>query len=110
MEHDPLRCVHRDRVGMRDRMGDRHELDPERPDVDPITIGDRDELTAPEETGLLDAVAGETERQPRAEDRQGRRPHVADPMLITQQELDASDMVLVPVGRDESSDLIGVLA
>ena len=61
----------------------------------PLAVGDGVQLGAPEQPGLLDAVAGEPERERRAVDRH------AD---LAQQELDAADVVLVAVGGDDGVD------
>ena len=97
-----LRRVHGDGVGVGDAVGDGDELDVER-----RRCGcgrrrlDGVERRAPEQAGLLDAVAGQPERQRRAVDRH------AD---LAEQELDAADVVLVTVGGDEAVDALGVVA
>ena len=95
VEDHALRRVHGDGVGVGHAVGDGDELDVERADLrrarrrrTALRLG------APEQPGLLDAVAGEAERQRRAVDRE------AD---LAQQELDAADVVLVAVGGDEAS-------
>ena len=45
--------------GVGHRVGDRDELDVERPDLAALAVRDGDELGATEQAGLLDAVAGE---------------------------------------------------
>jgi hypothetical protein len=96
----PLGRVHDDRVGVRDAVGDRHELDVEGPDADALTVADRVERRAAEQPGLLDAVARQAEREPGAVD---RHRHLA------QQELDATDVVLVAVRGHEPVDARRVL-
>ena len=51
--------------------------------------------------GLLDAVAGQAERERRAVDREAE---------LAQQERQAADVVLVAVGGDAAVDAVGVLA
>ena len=51
------------------------------PIVDVSTVVDGDQLGATEQPGLLDAVAGEPERQRRAVDRQRPIEEVADPVV-----------------------------
>ena len=88
-------------VGVRDAVGDGDELDVEGADAPTLTVGDRDHLGLPEQPGLLDAVAGQPERQRRAVDRE------AD---LAEQELQPADVVLVPVRGDDGVDAVGVLA
>ena len=59
------------------------------------------QLDPPEQPGLLDPVAGEPERQRRAEDRQRLVANVPDAVAVAQQVLDAADVVLVTVGGDQ---------
>ena len=54
-----------------------------------------------EQAGLLDAVAGQAERERRAVDRERQ---------LAQQERQAADVVLVAVGGDAAVDAVGVLA
>ncbi len=54
-----------------------------------------------EQPGLLDAVAGQAERQRGAVDRQRIVAEVADAVVVTQQVLDGADVVLVAVGEHE---------
>ena len=78
-------------------MRDRDELEVERTDLAALAVGDRDQLRLAEQSRLLDAAAGETERERRSVDRERH---------VTQQEREASDMILVPVGRDAAVDAI----
>ncbi len=71
MEHDALGGVHGDRVSVRDRMGDRDELDLQRTDLDGLAVGDLAHVGLREQPGFLDAVAGEAEGECGAVDRQG---------------------------------------
>ena len=82
-------------------VGDRDELDVERADGDALAVEHRAQLGATEQAGLLDAVAGEPERERRAVDRH------AD---LAQQVLQRADVVLVAVGGDDGDDPRGVLA
>ena len=68
------------------------------------------QLDPSQQPGLLDPVAGEPERQCRAEDRQRLLADVPDAVAVAQQEVDAADVVLVPVRGDQSGDLRGVVA
>ena len=70
-------------------------------DAPALAVGDRDQLGLPEQPGLLDAVAGQPERQCRRVDRE------AD---LAEQELQSADVVLVPVRGDDGVDAVGVLA
>ena len=101
VQHHALRRVQRDRVGVRDRVGDRNELDVERSDATDLAVVHHDEVGLAEQSRLFDAVARETERDCRAED--GERQ-------FAQQELQSTDVVLVAVGGDAPDDPIGVLA
>ncbi len=64
----------------------------------------------PSSRGLLDAVPGQTERQLGTVDRQRLVAEMTDAVVVAQQELDAADVVLVPVGRHERDDRVGVVA
>ncbi len=66
-----------------------------------LAVGHRDRAGPAEQPGLLDAVAGEAERERRAEDREDQ---------LAQQERQAADVVLVAVGGDAALDAVGVLA
>ncbi len=81
-------------------MRDRDELEVERTDLTALAVGDRDQLRLAEESRLFDAAASETERERRPVDRER---HVA------QQEREAADVVLVPVGGDAAVDAVRVL-
>ena len=59
------------------------------------------ELGAAEQTGLVDAVGGQAERERRAVDRE---------RAVAQQVRQAADVVLVAVGGDARLDAVGVLA
>ena len=67
----------------------------------PFVVGDDAQLRVAEEPGLLDAVAGESERHRRAVDRH---------LDLAQQVLQGADVVLVAVGGDDGDDAPGVLA
>ena len=86
-----LRRVHGDGVGVRHRVGDGDELDVERADHAPLAVGDDDQLGLAQQPGLLDAVAGQAERDRRAEDREAQ---------LAQQVVQRADVVLVAVGGD----------
>jgi len=62
MQHDSLRSVKCNGVGMGHRMCHRDELDVERPDASCLAVGDRDEIRAAEQTRFFDAVTGKTQR------------------------------------------------
>ena len=71
------------------------------PIVHALAVGTGLQLGAPEQAGLLDAVAGQPERQRRAVDRHAE---------LAQEVLQAADVVLVAVRGDDGDDPIGVLA
>ena len=96
-----LRGVHGDRVGVGHRVGDRDELDVERADRDRLAVADRLHVGLLRETGLVDAVAGQAERQPRSVDRQRAVAQVADAVAVAQEVLDRPDVVLVSVGEHQ---------
>ena len=73
----------------------------ERADLAALAVGDRDQLGAVEQPGLLDAVAGQAEGQRRAVDRERE---------LAQQEREPAAVVLVAVGDDAALDAVGVLA
>ena len=73
----------------------------ERPDAPALAVGHGDQLGAVEHPGLLDAVAGEAERQRRAVDRDGD---------VAQQVGEPAGVVLVGVGEHDALDPVGVLA
>jgi hypothetical protein len=79
----------------------RYELDVEGPDVEAIAVAHRDQLRAPEQSGLLDAVAGEAEAERRPVDRRGD---------VAQQVRETADVVLVPVREHHALDAVGVVA
>ena len=81
VQHDALRRVHRDGVGVRHRVGDRDELDVERADPRPLAVGDGDHVAAAEQAGLLDAVAGQAERERGAVDRERLVAEVPDAVV-----------------------------
>ena len=60
---------------------------------------DDDQLGPPEQARLLDAVAGQAERDGRPEDREAQ---------LAQQVVQRADVVLVAVGGDAADDPIGV--
>ena len=95
VQHDPLRRVHGDGVGVRDAVGHRDELDVERADLHPLVVGDDTQLGVAEEAGFLDAVAGEAERHRRAVDRH---------LDLAQQVLQGADVILVAVRGDDGDD------
>ena len=101
VQDDTLRRVHRDRVGVRHRVGDGDELDVERADHPPLAVLDDDQVGLAQQPGLLDAVAGQAERDRRAVDREAQ---------FAQQVLQRADVVLVAVGGDDALDAVGVLA
>ncbi len=109
VEHDTLRRVHRDRVGVGHRVGDRDELDVERPDGDRLAVVDRAEVGALGQAALVDPVPGEAEGERGPVDRQRTVAEVADAVAVAQQVLDGADVVLVAVGEDERLDPLGVL-
>ena len=96
-----LRGVERGGEAVGHRVGDGDELHVERADHAALAVGDRDELGAVEQPGLLDAVAGQAEGERRAVDRERQ---------LAQQERQAADVVLVAVGGDAAVDAVGVLA
>ena len=110
VQDDALRGVHGDRMSVWHRVGDRDELDRERADLDRFVVGHRDHVAATEQTGLLDPVASQPERERCAVDRERLVAQVADAVVVAQQELDPADMVLVTVGCDEARDRRGVVA
>ena len=75
------------------RVGDGDELDVERPDHAPLAVVDDDQLGLAQQPGLLDAVAGQAERDRRAVDREAQ---------LAQQVVQRADVVLVAVGGDDS--------
>ena len=77
---------------VRHRVGDGDELDVERADHAALAVGHRDQLGAAEQAGLLDAVAGQAERQRRAVDREATARAAGNDS--------AADVVLVAVGGD----------
>ena len=82
VQHDALGGVHGDRVGVGHRMGDRDELDEQRPDVDLLAVGDRPHVDPLHEPGLVDAVAGDPQRELGAVDRHRLVAEVADPVFV----------------------------
>ena len=67
-----------------------------------LAVGDRCACRSwPSRPGLLDAVAGQPERERRAVDRQRVVAEVADAVVVAQQVLDAADVVLVAVGEHQ---------
>ncbi len=99
VEDDALRRVDRNRVSMRHRVGDRDELDIERPDHPALAVLADDQLGAAEQPGLLDAVAGQPEGHRGTEDRERQ---------LAQHELQPADVIFVAVGGDTSDDAVGV--
>ena len=95
VEDHALAAVHGDRVRVGDAVGDGDELDVERPDPPALVVGHHVQRCLTEQPTLLDAVAGEPEGDRGAEDRKADLP---------QQERDATDVVLVPVRRDQRFD------
>ncbi len=101
VEDHALRGVEGGGEAVGHRVGDGDELHVEGPDPAPLAVGDRDELGAVEQAGLLDAVAGQAEGERRAVDRERQ---------LAQQVRQAADVVLVAVGGDAADDAVGVLA
>ena len=99
VEDHALRRVERGGEAVGHRVRDRDELDVERADLAPLAVGDRDQLGAVEQPGLVDAVAGQAERERRAVDRERE---------LAQQEGQTADVVLVAVGDDAAHDAVGV--
>ena len=97
----PWLAVHGDGVGVGHAVGHGDELDVEGADPPPLAVGDDVQRGPPEQPGLLDAVAGEPERDRRPVDREAE---------LAQQERDPTDVVLVAVGGDQRLDPLGVLA
>ena len=96
-----LRRVVRRRERVRHRVGDRDELDVEGADLSALAVADRNQLGAVEQPRLLDAGAGQAERERRAVDREGD---------VAQQEGDAAGVVLVTVGQDQADHRVRPLA
>ncbi len=109
VQHDALRRVDGDRMGVGHGMGDRDELDVERPDGDRLAVADRVEVGALGQARLVDPVPGEAEGERRPVDRQRAVAEVADTVAVAEQVLDGADVVLVAVGEDERLDPLGVL-
>ena len=84
-----------DREGVRDRVVDRNELEVERTEGDPVTLGD----------DLLYDVLDPVLSQLRADQRQGQlRSHERDVGALAQQVGHRADVVLVAVGQHEGLD------
>ena len=96
-----LRRVEGGGEALRHRVGDRDELDLARPDAPALAVAHRDQLGAVEQPGLLDAVAGQAQRQRRAVDRERQ---------LAQQVAEAPHVVLVAVRDDRPVDAVGVVA
>ena len=86
---------------MRHRVRDGDELAVERADHAALAVVHGDELGATDHPRLLDAVAGQAERQRRPVDRERD---------VAQQEGEAAGVVLVRVGEEHGLDPVGVLA
>ena len=80
------------------------------PTVDRLAVGDRTEVGALRQPGLVDPVAGQAQRELGAVDRQRIVAQVADPVVVAQEVLDGTDVVLVAVRQHERLDALGVLA
>ena len=96
-----LRRVEGGGEAVRHRVGHRDELDLARPDAPALAVAHRDQLGAVEQPGLLDAVAGQAERERRAVDRERQ---------LAQQVAEAPHVVFVAVRDDRPVDAVGVVA
>ena len=75
-------------MGVRDRVGHRDELHDQGADLDTLTVGDDTHVRLGREAGLVDAVAGQAQRERRGVDRQGVVAQIADAVVIAEQVLD----------------------
>ena len=82
------------------RVGDGDELHVEGPDPAALSVGHRDQLGVAEDAGLLEAVAGQSQRQTRP---------VYGERQMAQQEGEPAGVVLVAVGEDAALEAQGVL-
>jgi hypothetical protein len=96
MQHGAGRGPDHQRVRLRDRMGQRDQLDVERPDVEPAAERLLDDLDRMEQAGL---------RELQAQDRGGERRRVDRAAEPRPQMADRADMVLMRVGDDEAGQV-----